>query len=65
MRHNTRAPFFGDTVFSDILVTDNMLHITLDLVVCVCFKPRPMPFVGLPWDNRGKCHTGGKRIQCL
>jgi len=32
---------------------------------CVSFCNRTKAHFGLPWDNRGKCHTDEKRIQCL
>jgi len=28
-------------------------------------RQRRPPAYSYPWDNRGKCHTVGKRIQCL
>jgi len=35
---------------------------------CVSFCNQPKAHFGLPWvrpwDNRGKCHMDGKRIQC-
>jgi len=37
--------------------------------MCVSFCNKPKAHFGLPWvrpwDNRGKCHMDGKRIQCL
>jgi len=36
---------------------------------CVSFCNEPKAHFGLPWvrpwENRGKCHMGEKRIQCL